>query len=247
MNKVIGRSFSSLVLAVVLGWAPSTLAQKGGFSLDRFQPSLPGDRFFGVEGGDPGGHLSASADASGRLRLSPVVPVQRAGRRAGWRLVKNQLLVHVAAGVTLWDRLLVAADMPLTLVNKGQTRPCSITEQVAVGRGCRRSAPERTRAAGGRSALGGQPEPGRACVRAHRKQDKFTGEGKVHGMPVLVFSGELPFLAYSATAGVDIRGKTSFGGTDNVTLGTQLFSAPRSGFCWPTRCCRLGPRSMERL
>ena len=57
MNKVIARSFSSLILAVVLGWAPSTLAQKGGFSLDRFQPSLPGDRFFSVEGGDPGGHL----------------------------------------------------------------------------------------------------------------------------------------------------------------------------------------------
>jgi len=43
MNKVIARSFSSLILAVVLGWAPSLLAQqKGTFSLDRFQPSLPG-------------------------------------------------------------------------------------------------------------------------------------------------------------------------------------------------------------
>jgi len=70
-------------------------------------------------------------------------------------------------------------------------------------------------------------------------------------MPVLVFSGELPFLAYSASAGVDIRGKTSYVdttmGTDSVTLARNWFSAPRSGCCWLTRCCRLGPRFMARL
>ena len=36
-------------------------------------------------------------------------------------LVKNQLVVHVAAGLTLWDRLLVAADMPLALLTSGDS------------------------------------------------------------------------------------------------------------------------------
>src|ERR1700690_2465348 len=103
MNKLIARSFSGLILAVVLGWAPSTLAQ---MSLDRFAPSLPGDRFFGVEGADPGGHLLPRLMLLGDYAYRPLSVYDSNDNRLGV-LEKNQLVLHVAAGVSLWDRLVV--------------------------------------------------------------------------------------------------------------------------------------------
>ncbi len=122
MNKIIRRSFSALLLAVVLGWAPSLLAQTaGGFSLDQFRPSLPGDRFFGVEGADPGGHLLPRLMLLGDYAYRPLSLYSEPGDVRVGDVVKNQLVVHVAAGLTLWDRLLVAADMPLALLTSGES------------------------------------------------------------------------------------------------------------------------------
>jgi len=174
-------------LAVVLGWAPSILAQQsGGFSLDRFQPSLPGDRFFGVEGGDPGGHLLPRLMLLGDYAYRPLSLYSEPGDVRLGDIVKNQLLVHVAAGVTLWDRLLVAADMPLTLLLSGQNPTVAgFTEQSPSG-----FAAGDLRLSVRARLVGEARSPASLTLGGHvfvptGNKDKFGGDGKVHGMPVL--------------------------------------------------------------
>jgi outer membrane protein OmpA-like peptidoglycan-associated protein len=249
MNKLMGRIFSGLILAVVLGWAPSTFAQPG-LSLDRFQPSLPGDRFFGVEGGDPGGHLLPRLMLLGDYAYRPLTLYSEPDDQRVADLVKHLLILHVAAGVSLWDRLLVVADMPLTLVNKGddltELNAATLLDYKspsgAAAGDLRLSA--RVRLVGEARSVASLSLGGHLFVPTGSRS-KATGEGKVHGMPVLVFSGELPFLAYSASAGVDIRGKTSYVdttmGTDSVTLGSQLVFGAAVGVLLADKMLQIGP------
>jgi outer membrane protein OmpA-like peptidoglycan-associated protein len=248
MNKLIGRIFSGLVLAVVLGWAPSILAQ-GGLSLERFQPSLPGDRFFGVEGGDPGGHLSPRLMLLGDYAYRPLTLYSEPDDLRVADVVKHLLVLHVAAGVSLWDRLLVVADMPFTLVNKGDDLSALSafglnypSQSGAAAGDLRLSA--RVRLVGEARSVASLSLGGHLFVPTG-SQSKATGVGKVHGMPVLVFSGELPFLAYSANAGVDIRSKTNYFDTtmlsDNVTLGTQLVFGGAVGVLLADKMLQIGP------
>jgi outer membrane protein OmpA-like peptidoglycan-associated protein len=239
MKKLIGRLFSGLVLAVVLGWAPSLLAQTGGFSLEQFRPSLPGDRFFGVEGADPGGDLLPRFMLLGDYAYRPLSLYSEPGDVRIADLVKNQLVVHLAAGLTLWDRLIVAADMPLVLVTSGESPTVDGStwqspSGVAAG-DLRVSA--RVRLVGEARSPASLSLGGHVFVPTGNK-DKFDGEGAVHGTPVLVFSGEIPFLAYAASAGVDIRNRTSY--TD-VTLGTQLVFGGAVGVLLVDRMLQIGP------
>jgi len=243
MNKVIARSCSSLILAVVLGWAPSLLAQqKGTFSLDRFQPSLPGDRFFGVEGGDPGGHLLPRLMLLGDYAYRPLSLYSEPGDVRVGDIVKNQLLVHVAAGLTLWDRLLVAADMPLSLLLSGQNPTVAgFTEQSPSG-----FAAGDLRLSVRARLVGEARSPASLTLGGHvfvptGNKDKYGGDGKVHGTPVLGFSGEIPMLAYGATAGVDIRKQASLAGLTDSTVGTQLIFGGAVGLLLADKMLQIGP------
>jgi outer membrane protein OmpA-like peptidoglycan-associated protein len=154
-------------------------------------------------------------------------------------LVKNLLIVHVAAGVTLWDRLLVAADMPFTLVNKGETMSAggfAFTGPSGAAAGDLRLS-ARARLLGEARSLASLSLGGHVFVPTGNK-DKATGEGKVHGMPMLVFSGETPFLAYGATVGADIRGQTDYAGT---SLGTQLVFGAAVGVLLADGILQIGP------
>jgi hypothetical protein len=58
-------------LIAVLAVATTSYAE--GMALDRFQPAPAGDRFFGVQGGDPGGHLSPRLMLLGDYAYKPLV------------------------------------------------------------------------------------------------------------------------------------------------------------------------------
>jgi len=148
-------------------------------------------------------------------------------------IVKNQLLVHVAAGLTLWDRLLVAADMPLTLSPTPEPDDGWTSDVVAVGIRCRRSALSvRGRLVGAARSPASLTLGGHVFVPTGNK-DKYGGDGKVHGTPVLGFSGEIPMLAYAATAGVTsvarpasltapLARKLIFGGAVGLLLADKM-------------------------
>jgi len=137
--------------------------------------------------------------------------------------------------VSLWDRLVVAADMPLSLLMNGDTLGGGGGPSGAAAGDLRLSA--RVRLVGEARSPAVLSLGGHFFVPTGNK-DKLAGEGKVHGMPVLVFSGETSQLAYAATAGVDIRSKRDFG---TFQGGTQLFFGGAIGVLLADRMLQLGP------
>jgi outer membrane protein OmpA-like peptidoglycan-associated protein len=233
MKNLTKRALSGLALAAVVAQAPSLRADDS-ISLDRFSPSLPGDRFFGVEGGDPGGHLLPRAMLLGDYAYRPL-SLYDANDNKVMDLTTNHLVLHIAAGVSLWDRLLVAADMPLTLVMTGKEN-----SEIGFASGKGASAGDlrlslRGRLLGEAKSIASLSLGGHVWVPTGDTK-KFTSTGRVHGMPVLVLAGENDMLAYALNAGVNLQ-KT----VDEMGTGSQMVFGGALGFLLADRKIQLGP------
>ena len=206
---------SIFVAALAVGGAARAQA---GFALDRFQPAPAGDRFFGVEGDDPGGHLLPRLMLLGDYAYKPLVLYRGSNDEAVGNVVSNQLFLHLAAGISLWDRLLVSANMPLALFANGQSPTVggfNSPSGAAVG----------DLRVGLRVRLLGEPRSLVNLALAGNvtfptgNRNKYAGSDQVHGAPALVLSGENDFLAYAANAGVDLHKEGRFA---NTALGSQM-------------------------
>jgi len=175
-------------------------ANARGYSLDQFQPTLPDDRFFAVQGTEIGGHLVLRAMLEVDYAYRPLVLTVG-------DVVNDQVVLHAAASLSLWDRVLLGADMPLTLLltkNNStcvmQGMPCALTG-FAVG----------DLRVGLRARLGGEPGSLASLGLTAQlyaptgSQDHLTTSGGVHGGPALVVSGRGARFAYATTGGVDLR------------------------------------------
>jgi OOP family OmpA-OmpF porin len=226
-------------LAAVLAIGATTRAQ-GGFALDRFQPSPAGDRFFGVQGGDPGGHLSPRFMLLGDYAYKPLVLYRASDNQAVGNVVSNQLIVHAAAGISLWDRLWIFANMPLALYTNGQD-PFGISSPTGVAAGDLRAG-VRVRLVGENRSLASLSVSGYLFIPTG-KQDKYTSSGDVHGMPALVLSGEGDSFAYAVNAGVDVQKKS--GGSTSVilspALGSELTFGAAAALLLADRMLQIGP------
>ncbi len=224
-------------LAAFLAWAPQAVAQEAsGLSLDRFQPSMAGDRFFGVEGGDPGGHALPRLMLLGDYAYRPLsLYAEKDDERLG-DLVGNQLLVHLVGGVTLWDRLLIGADMPLTLVNNGDEVNGFEAPSGAAAGDLRVDL--RLRLLGAARSLATLSLGAHVFLPTGDK-DKLSGAGDVHGSPVVILAGEDDSFAYALNAGVDIRKKSGLAFA--AELGTQLTFGGAVGLLLADRMLQIGP------
>jgi OmpA-OmpF porin, OOP family len=210
----------------------------GGLSLDRFQPAPAGDRFFGVQGGDPGGHLSPRLMLLGDYAYKPMVLYQGDTDNQLGTVVKNQLFLHVAAGVSLWDRLWIFANMPLALVNNGPSAMAPQNMHGAAAGDLRVGA--RVRLLGENRSIASLALSGYVFIPTGNK-DKATGADEVHGMPALVLSGENDSIAYAVNAGVDIRKKTNNAGSGVADFGSDLYFGAAFGFLLADRMLQIGP------
>ena len=203
--------------------------------LDRFQPSPAGDRFFGVQGGDPGGHLSPRLMLLGDYAYKPLV-LYDANDQAVSALVKNQLILHVAAGISLWDRLWLFADMPFALYASGDTPNIG-----GVAAGDLRAG-LRLRLLGENRSLASLALSGYVFIPTGNK-DKAMGENELHGLPALVLSGEGDSFAYAVNAGVDVRKKTpgTSVGLTSPGLGSDLTFGGAIALLLADKMLQVGP------
>jgi outer membrane protein OmpA-like peptidoglycan-associated protein len=209
---------------------------EGTLALDRFQPAPAGDRFFGVQGGDPGGHLSPRFMLLGDYAYKPLVLYQ--GDTAQGAVVKNQLFLHIAAGISLWDRLWLFANMPLALVNSGETvQGYSMPSGAAAGD---LRAGLRVRLLGENRSLATLSLSGYVFFPTGNK-DKATGANEIHGMPALVLSGEGESFAYAVNAGVDVRNKTNNSAIGQADFGSDLTFGAAVGVLLADRMLQIGP------
>ena len=234
-NAKTKRLLTGSTLIVVLAIATTSYAES--MALDRFQPAPAGDRFFGVEGGDPGGHLLPRLMLLGDYAYKPLVLSQSSNDQEVGAIVKNHLFLHAAVGISLWDRLLISANMPLALYTSGQTLvngQFSPPSGVAAGD---LRAGLRLRLVGENRSLASLSISGYVFIPTGDK-DKLAGEGKVHGTPALVLAGEGDFVAYAVTVGADLRKKGSFATT---TVGSQLTFGAAIGLLLAEQMLQIGP------
>ena len=230
---------SALLAAATVG--TTAFAQQGGFTLDQFQAAPAGDRFFGVQGGDPGGRLLPRLMLLGDYAYRPLVLYRGSSEERVGNVVSNQAILHLAASVSLWNVLSLSADMPLTLLNNGDSPTISglaTTSPSGFAAGDLR--------AGLRVRLIGEPDSIVSLSLAGYlflptgKQSQFAGDGSVHGAPALVLSGEGDSFAYAVTAGADVRSKDTIAST-NTTLGSRLTFGGAVGLLLADRQLQIGP------
>jgi outer membrane protein OmpA-like peptidoglycan-associated protein len=238
MTKVFRKWLvAASIMTVVLAIGARANAD-GGLSLDQFQPAPAGDRFFGVQGGDPGGDTSLRGMLLGDYAYKPFVLRQASDDAVAGAVVKHQLFVHFAAGISLWDRLSVFANMPLALVNSGDSVDGVPAISGMAAGDLRLGA--RVRLVGENRSLATLSLTGYVFVPTG-KNDKATGADEVHGMPALVLSGENDSIAYAANVGVDIRKHTDNTGTGYADFGSQLTFGAAVGVLLLDQMLQIGP------
>lgn len=243
------QSYSKWLAALCLFGAASAAASNAfaqaaqGFSLDRFQPSPAGDRFFDVQGGDPGGELGPRLMLLGDYAYRPLVLYRDNGDNEIGTVVQNHLVLHLSGALAIGDRLWLSANLPLALVTDGKQQSVDgfpVDSPSGFAAGDARFG-LRLRLAGEVGSLATLALAGYVFVPTG-SQSKLMGDGKVHGTPALVLSGENHSIAYAVNAGVNIRKQEEvlYG---SQTAGSELVFGAGFAFLLADKTVQLGPEA----
>jgi OmpA-OmpF porin, OOP family len=243
--KSMGMRLSSscsvlLVGGACLAYAPVAAAQtEQRFSLDQFDPAPAGDRFFGVQGGDPGGHVNPRVMLLGEYAYRPLVLYRNDGDDRVASVVSDQLFAHLGVGLGLWQNFSISANLPVALLTAGDSPAAgglafSSPSGAALG-DLRLGARYRL--------LGSATGPVQLSLAASLwlptgDRSKFAGDGAVRGLPALVANGETDGFVYALNAGVAVRGDRTFAATK---VGTQLTFGGAAGALFAERKLQIGP------
>ncbi|MEO7093144.1 MAG: thrombospondin type 3 repeat-containing protein, partial [Polyangiales bacterium] len=192
-----------------IGVTREASAQSQGFHLNRFDPAPAGDLFFGVQRPTVEGDFRVNAALIGDYAHAPLVLRDtRSGDTEVGRVVSRQAYLHVAASVALFDRLLLSVNIPIAVINQGDSpRTAGGTQLLS---------PDSVAAGdvrfGARVRLVGENDTafqlslGTYLYAPSGDQDAYTGEGKARVAPSLILGGVIEdFLAWNANAGMMFR------------------------------------------
>ncbi|WP_438041230.1 OmpA family protein [Sorangium sp. So ce128] len=202
-------------------WAAPASAQEAGpargLALNRFSPAPAGDRMFGV----PSPYAaSPNQDGSATLHVmllgdyahNPLVLTREGSDENLGAIVGHQLFLHLNSSLTLWDRLHVNVDLPLAVLQQGDSPAAeglSFRSPSDVQLGDLRVG-LRLRLLGDyfdpfQLAVGGF-----VWVPTGDRDGSFVGEESVRGLPQILAGGRIPGFVWSAAAGVDLRPAQTF-------------------------------------
>ncbi|MDC0680147.1 MULTISPECIES: OmpA family protein [Sorangium] len=202
-------------------WAAPASAQEAGpargLALNRFSPAPAGDRMFGV----PSPYAaSPNQDGSATLHVmllgdyahNPLVLTRQGSDENLGAIVGHQLFLHLNSSLTLWDRLHVNVDLPLAVLQQGDSPAAeglSFRSPSDVQLGDLRVG-LRLRLLGDyfdpfQLAVGGF-----VWVPTGDRDGSFVGEESVRGLPQILAGGRIPGFVWSAAAGVDLRPAQTF-------------------------------------
>jgi OOP family OmpA-OmpF porin len=196
-----------LVSLLSLGLAAGTASAQtaAGFALDRFDPSERGSDWFVLDSLDLRGHVRPALGVVGDFGYKPLVVYDTSGSERT-AVVKDQLFLHLGGSLVLWDRLRVAANLPILVYGNGS--------QGSIGTA---AFPSPSSAAAGDLRLGADVrllgEYGGVATLAlgaqlyipTGSQKGYAGDGKVRGVPHLALAGDVGPIAYAAKLGIELR------------------------------------------
>lgn len=217
--------------------APAAAQEAGAIALDQLEPAPAGDPFFGVPSPFIGGHLVPRAQL---LFSHAADPLTLSAGDAETSVVAGQSILHFGATFALFDRLQIAAQLPLALAQSGDGAaglggaPEAVPEAPAVG-DLRLGL--RVRVFGEERAPF-QIGTGFAVHLPTGASDSYMGEGTARVTPQLLLGGRLAdSIVWSAVAGGVIRGSGNpstldFGGgaalllwDQRLQIGPELYAA----------------------
>jgi OmpA-OmpF porin, OOP family len=230
----------ALVSCVVAQSAPQpAAAQTTGFSINRFDASERGSDWFVGESLDLRGHGRGALGLVVDYAYKPLVFYDLAGDEQAV-IVSHQLFLHLGGSVILWDRLRLAANVPIAARTDGN--------RVRVGR---QTLDPETGTDLGDIRLGadlrlvgsyGGPAQLALGVQVYLPtgaRGAFVGDGSARVMPRLMLAGDLGPFAYSLRAALSYRSQND--ALAGVPVGSELFFAATSGIWLAGRKLLIGP------
>ena len=163
---------------------------------------------------------SPNQDGSATLHLmllgdyahNPLVLTREGSDENLGAIVGHQLFLHLNSSLTLWDRLHVNVDLPLAVLQQGDS-------PAAEGLSFRSPSDAQLgdlRVGLRLRLLGDYFDPfqlavgGFVWVPLGDRENSFVGEESVRGLPQLIAGGRIPGFVWSAAAGVDLRANQTF-------------------------------------
>ena len=107
-------------MVVLLASTEESRAQQSasGIALNRFNPSERGSDWFALDSLDLRGEVRPAIGVVGDYGYRPLVLYNPDGTVAS-AIIRDQLVVHVGAALTLWERIRIAADLPVAAWQDG--------------------------------------------------------------------------------------------------------------------------------
>jgi OmpA-OmpF porin, OOP family len=205
---VLSRSGLVCVGVVVLSAVASQTATAqtvSGFAVNRFEPAGADSSWMTADSLRFEGHVLPVFALVADWAWKPLVVYDAQGHEVA-PLVKDQMFAHLDAALMLWNRVRVDLNLPVALVNSGQTTPiASATYQPPDGAGV------------GDVRLGVDgivyQRPDRLVVAAVGMQlflptgntAAFTGDGGLRWWPRVSVAGERRAFAWATRIGVQVR------------------------------------------
>ncbi len=235
------RLAPALVLAALLASVSSSAraeAPNGGIALEQLRPSPAGDTFVAVPSPFVAGHLVPRALVLFDFASRPLVLARGAEQLA---VVGQQAFLQLGASMAFWDRLLVAVNLPLALIQGGDSPAVASAQKLTF------SSPSSTQVGdlrldarvrlfgenGGPFQIG----TGASLHFPTAPKDSFAGEGAVRLEPHLLLGGQHRGFVWSAAGGALFRASdnpalVTFGAgvgyglfPDRLQLGVEVFGA----------------------
>jgi OmpA-OmpF porin, OOP family len=217
----IHRYLQAATSIALLGAASPALAQSSGLALDRFDPAPAGDRMFGVPSPYAAGPLTPHIMLLGDYAHNPLVLRSEPSNERVGAVVGDQLYLNLDAGLSLWNRLLVDVDVPVALLQSGDSPNAA---------GQAFSSPNSVQFGdlrlGARVRLVGEyHDPFQIAVGGNvwaptGAKDSFVSSGQVRGLPQLILGGRVvERLVWSAAGGPELERRTTFA---NIEQGSMF-------------------------
>jgi len=214
MRRILFPALSALCLLS----ASAASAQSSGFALDRYEPSERGSDWFANESLDLRGHVRPAFGLVGDYAYKPLVFYDANGDEQA-AIVEHQLFVHLGGAVNLFDRLRLAASLPLLAYTKGEALTVanssfSTKDSTTIG-DPRLTADVRL--------IGSYRDPFSLAVGVQGfipvgSEDSFASDGKLRLRPRVMGAGDVGPLAWAAQLGFNYRAK-------NDNLGADAFGS----------------------
>src|SRR5688500_17842963 len=95
MRRMAKKIAALSALTATLAAASASAQEQEKFTLDQFNPAPAGDRFFGTQGGDLGGHVNPRIMLLGEYAYRPLVLYTENGDNDVGNVVSDQLYAHL--------------------------------------------------------------------------------------------------------------------------------------------------------